>query len=53
MRWILCFLRDQRGTVAVEYGLILMIISIVAIASMIALGASVDGFFTAASNGLR
>lgn len=52
-RCIGCVMRDEKGTVAIEYGLILLIISIVAIASMIALGASVNGFFTNASNGLR
>lgn len=46
-------LRDESGTTVVEYGLIATIISIIAIASMIAMGGSVNGFFTSASVGLR
>lgn len=53
MRCLLDLIRSEEGTVAIEYGLILLIVSIVAIASMIALGASVNGFFTSASVGLR
>lgn len=53
IKCLLHFLRSQEGTTAIEYGLVLLIISIVAIASMIALGASVDGFFQSASGGLR
>lgn len=53
IRCFTCVARDEQGTVAIEYGLILLIISIVAIASMIALGASVNTFFSNASTALR
>ncbi|MFW0777009.1 MAG: Flp family type IVb pilin [Rickettsiales bacterium] len=45
--------KDNAGTVAIEYGLIVTIISVIAIGSMISVGGSVDGFFTSALAGLR
>jgi Flp pilus assembly pilin Flp len=45
------FLSDETGTVAMEYALIATIVSIIAIASMIAMGGSVSTFFFNALSG--
>jgi Flp pilus assembly pilin Flp len=42
---------DDSATVAIEYALIGTLISIIAIASMIAIGGQVSGFFLAMLNG--
>jgi|GEM_PF-4795436 len=46
------FANDESGTVLIEYGLILTLITILIIGSLEAMGASVIGFFTDALNGL-
>ncbi|MGE0755002.1 MAG: Flp family type IVb pilin [Alphaproteobacteria bacterium] len=43
----------ERGTTAIEYALIATIISVIAIASMLVIGGSVNTFFTNAANGFR
>ncbi len=45
--------RGEAGSTAVEYSLILMLISIVTIGSMIAAGASVEAYFTQAELALQ
>jgi pilus assembly protein Flp/PilA len=40
------FVRDERGATAIEYALIASGVSIVIAATIIALGASVKGFYT-------
>lgn len=52
-RSLLHMLRDETGTVSIEYGLIVTILSIIAIGSMLAMGGSVNSFFTSASAGFR
>jgi Flp pilus assembly pilin Flp len=47
------FWQDQGGTTAIEYGLIATILSIIAIGSMIAIGAQVDVFFNDMLNSFR
>lgn len=46
-------LQDDSGTATIEYGLILTIVSIIAISSMIAIGGSVTGFFNGVLAGFR
>jgi pilus assembly protein Flp/PilA len=43
---------DESGVTAIEYGLIAALISVVAIASMTAIGSSVKNAFTAVSTAL-
>jgi len=45
--------KNESGTTTIEYGLIVTILSVIAIGSMIAIGGSVAGFFANASAGLR
>ncbi|MBY0406674.1 MAG: Flp family type IVb pilin [Rickettsiales bacterium] len=45
MRLWLAFWKDESGTALIEYGLIATIVSIIAIGSMIAIGAQVGVFF--------
>jgi pilus assembly protein Flp/PilA len=43
---------DDKGTTAIEYGIIALLISIVAIASMLAIGNSVSTTFSTVGSGL-
>lgn len=46
------FWRDESGSVAIEYGLILSLITVLLIGSMVAIGGSVNSFYTNALDGL-
>ncbi len=46
------FWRDERATTAIEYGLIAFGISVVIVAAVNSIGASVKGLFTNVSTGL-
>lgn len=46
-------LRDEKGSTAVEYGLILVILSVIAIVSLIVMGNATNEFFTSASTSFR
>ncbi len=56
-RYLRDFARDESGATAIEYALVLSLVSMAIIGSVISLGVSVDGFFTtldttlAAANG--
>jgi pilus assembly protein Flp/PilA len=45
-------MRDESGATAIEYGLIVALISVAAIAAMTALGDSLNTTFTAASSAM-
>ena len=49
---VACFLKDESGATAIEYGLIAALISVAAIAAMTAVGGSLQGTFTQVSNSL-
>ena len=53
MKNILCFLKNENGATAIEYGLIAALISVAAIAAMTAVGTNLSGTFTNVSGSLR
>ena len=52
MKTITSFLKNEKGTTAIEYGLIAALISVAAIAAMTAVGGSLTATFTKVSNSL-
>jgi len=47
---VLCFLRDDTGTTAIEYALIAAGVALAIVAAISALGTQVDAKFTTVSN---
>jgi pilus assembly protein Flp/PilA len=47
-----CFVKDESGATAIEYGLIAALISVVAIATLTTVGSNLNAKFTAIANGL-
>ena len=47
------FLNDQSGATAIEYGLIAALISVVAVATLTAVGSKLNDKFTSVSGGLN
>jgi Flp pilus assembly pilin Flp len=53
MKLLIELLRNEDGANLVEYGIIAVLISVMAIGSMIAIGIQVDTFFTSVENGMN
>jgi pilus assembly protein Flp/PilA len=51
--WIRSFLADERGVTAIEYGLLAAGISVAIIATVAALGSSLNTTFTSVSSALK
>lgn len=49
---IVAFFKDDSGVTIIEYGLIVALISVIAIAALTSLGGSLTNFFTAIDNSL-
>jgi len=47
------FLRDERGTTAIEYAIIASGVSIVIVGTVATLGTAVKGFYTSVANALK
>jgi pilus assembly protein Flp/PilA len=52
-RSLACFLRDERGTTAIEYAIIASGISIVIVGAVATLGTSVKGFYSGIASALK
>jgi len=52
-RFLCCFLRDERGATAIEYGLIIALIFLVILSALTAFGATGSGVFNGAMDALR
>jgi pilus assembly protein Flp/PilA len=52
-RSLACFLRDERGTTAIEYAIIASGISIVIVGTVATLGTSVKGFYSGIALALK
>ena len=50
---VLCFLKDNSGVTAIEYGLIAGLIAVVIIGAVTTLGTTVSGTFTNISNAMQ
>ena len=50
---VLCFLKDNSGVTALEYGLIAGLIAVVIIGAVTTLGTTVSGTFTKVSNAMQ
>ena len=50
---VLCFLKDNSGVTAIEYGLIAALIAVVIIGAVTTLGTTVSGTFTKVSNAMQ
>ena len=50
---VLCFLKDNSGVTAIEYGLIAALIAVVIIGAVTTLGTTVSGTFTNISNAMQ
>ena len=50
---VLCFLKDNSGVTALEYGLIAGLIAVVIIGAVTTLGTTVSGTFTNISNAMQ
>lgn len=48
-----CFRSCERASTLIEYALIATVISIIAVASLIAMGGSLNSFLNSANSGLR
>ena len=46
MRALVRFINDERGAVLTEYGLLVMLIAVVCMASVITLGGIINGLYT-------
>lgn len=53
MSLVACFLRDESGATAIEYGLIAAGISVAIIATVTGLGSKLNSTFTAVQNALN
>jgi pilus assembly protein Flp/PilA len=53
MSLLACFLRDERGATAIEYGLIAAGISVAIIATVAGLGTKLNSTFTSVSTALN
>ena len=49
---VLCFLKDNSGVTAIEYGLIASLIAVVIIAAVTAVGTNLTGTFNSVANKL-
>ena len=49
---VLCFLKDNSGVTAIEYGLIAALVAVVIIGAVQSLGTHLNGTFTTVSNAL-
>jgi pilus assembly protein Flp/PilA len=52
-RFLTCFLRDERGATAIEYGLIIALIFLVILSALTAFGATGSGVFNGAMDAIR
>jgi pilus assembly protein Flp/PilA len=50
---ILCFVRDESGVTAIEYGLIAATISVAIIAAVVGVGSSLNTTFTSVQTALK
>jgi len=53
MKYIVPFLKDEKGATAIEYGLIAALISSVIIVSTTLVGTTLEGVFTEVGTGLE
>jgi pilus assembly protein Flp/PilA len=53
MQKVLCFLKDETGATAIEYGLIAAGISVAIIVAVNGLGTTLNGVFTSVNSQLR
>lgn len=52
-RFLTCFLGDERGATAIEYGLIIALIFLVILSALTAFGATGSGVFNGAMDAIR
>lgn len=53
MKSIKCFVKDESGATAIEYGLLAALISVVAIGAFSAVGSALIGLFTGVATTLQ